>query len=555
MFSFFRTRVVPVLALVAALAAPASAQQTESRIVGKVTDQSGAALPGVTVNVTGKATGSQRSTVTEGEGDYAVTNLAPGAYTVQVELSGFQARTQDVVLGVGQVETMNVSLGVGGVQETVNVTASAPVLDVSSARLGVNVSPEEVENLPVNGRNFANLMTLATGATSDGNGGWASVRFNGKSNQQNYLNYDGVDGTYVWDATPGYLNATGSQFRLQTSMESIAEFRVNSGLAPAESGLGSGGNITVISKSGQNRLSGSLFEFIRNDALDAASKYDDKKQELSLNQFGGSIGGPVARNRTFFFASFEGLQQTTGLSFSEAVPSAEAIRRIMAGEPVGSGAGQSSGRTQAVAALLGGFPQGTTPTSNPLLALATNTTEAKQDENAASFRLDHRLNSSHSFYARYLFSDGEVDTPDRTATPRRVLAKQRPQNVVLNFQSVLGGNMVNEVKVGYNRPHVSALAFGATPGYDPIGVSLSGTVTSSSIDARGTSGIARSGLLIRASSASSTVGSIFRPSSISLSDSLTWNKGAHTVKSGGRVPPDPVAVPVPGQHRDHVQQH
>ena len=83
-------------------------------------------------------------------------------------------------------------------------------------------------------------MTLATGATTDGNGGWASVRFNGKSNQQNYLNYDGVDGTYVWDASPGYLNATGSQFRLQTSMESVAEFRVNSGLAPAESGLGVG---------------------------------------------------------------------------------------------------------------------------------------------------------------------------------------------------------------------------------------------------------------------------------------------------------------------------
>ena len=116
-------------------------------------------------------------------------------------------------------------------------------------------------------------MTLATGATSDGNGGWASVRFNGKSNQQNYLNYDGVDGTYVWDASPGYLNATGSQFRLQTSMESVAEFRVNSGLAPAESGLGAGGNITVVSKSGSNALRGSLFEYIRNDALDAATKY------------------------------------------------------------------------------------------------------------------------------------------------------------------------------------------------------------------------------------------------------------------------------------------
>ncbi len=149
---------------------------------------------------------------------------------------------------------------------------ASPVLDTVSARIGVNVSPDEVENLPVNGRNFANLMTLATGATSDGNGGWASVRFNGKSNQQNYLNYDGVDGTYVWDASPGYLNATGSQFRLQTSMESVAEFRVNSGLAPAESGLGAGGNITVVSKSGSNRFKGSVFEYKRDDALDCGQQ-------------------------------------------------------------------------------------------------------------------------------------------------------------------------------------------------------------------------------------------------------------------------------------------
>ena len=228
-----------------------------------------------------------------------------------------------------------------------------------------------MENLPVNGRNFANLMTLAPGATSDGNGGWASVRFNGKSNQQNYLNYDGVDGTYVWDASPGYLNATGSQFRLQTSMESVAEFRVNSGLAPAESGLGAGGNITVVSKSGSNNLRGSLFEYFRDDALDSASKYDDKKQELSLNQFGGSLGGPVVRNRTFLFGSFEGLRQTTGLSFTEAVPSDAARARVLAGQPIGSGAGQSPARTQAVAPLLAGFPLGTVATANPLLALAS----------------------------------------------------------------------------------------------------------------------------------------------------------------------------------------
>ena len=321
---------VAVLVMLASAAVgpdAAFAQQTESRIIGTLVDSSGGALPGVTVTVTSRETGAVRTAVSDGDGSYAVTNLSRGDYTVAAELSGFAPETRNVTLGLGQVETINLSLNVAGVQEAVTVTASANVIDLSSAKIGVNVSPEEVQNLPVNGRNFANLMTLATGATTDGNGGWASVRFNGKSNQQNYLNYDGVDGTYVWDASPGYLNATGSQFRLQTSMESIAEFRVNSGLAPAESGLGAGGNITVVSKSGSNRFTGSIFDYLRNDALDSASKYDDKKQKLEMNQFGGSIGGPLVNNRTFFFASYEGLKQTTGLSFTEAVPSDEAIRR------------------------------------------------------------------------------------------------------------------------------------------------------------------------------------------------------------------------------------
>ena len=185
-----------------------------------------------------------------------------------------------------------------------------------------------------------------------------------------------------------------------------------------------------------------------------------------------------------------------------------------------------------MAPLLNGFPLGTVATSNPLVDLTSLVSEADQQEDTAAIRLDQQFSTNFSAYLRYMFSVGEVDTPDRTVTPRRVLAKQKPKNLVANFQNILGSNLVNEFKVGWNAPETSALAFGPA-GYDPTGVSLSGNFTSSSIDARGTTGIARSGLLIRATSASTTVGSAFDPMSLAFSNATTWTSGAHTVKLGG----------------------
>jgi Carboxypeptidase regulatory-like domain len=182
-----RSIVVFALTAIALIAGgrAAAAQQTESRILGTITDPNGGSLPGVAVAVTSASTGAVRTAVTDEQGRYTVTNLAAGAYQVAVELSGFAAARRDVALGVGDARPVDVAMALAGVAEAVTVAADATPLDTASAKIGVNVSPTELQNLPVNGRNFANLMTLATGATTDGNGGWASVRFNGKSNQQN----------------------------------------------------------------------------------------------------------------------------------------------------------------------------------------------------------------------------------------------------------------------------------------------------------------------------------------------------------------------------------
>ena len=161
-----------------------------------------------------------------------------------------------------------------------NITASdePATIDTSSNRLGVNVTAREVKELPVNGRNFSQLQLLTPGATNTGTGNFNEVRFNGRSNQQNQTRLDGIESTAIFDSSPGYLTVQGSQFRLQTSLENIQEFRVDSSNYPAEYGTGTGGQINVVGKSGSNQFHGALFEYFRNDALDARNFFDGERE-------------------------------------------------------------------------------------------------------------------------------------------------------------------------------------------------------------------------------------------------------------------------------------
>jgi hypothetical protein len=335
-----------------------------------------------------------------------------------------------------------------------------------------------VENLPVNGRNFANLMTLAPGATSDGNGGWASVRFNGKSNQQNYLNYDGVDGTYVWDASPGYLNSTGSQFRLQTSMESVAEFRVNSGLAPAESGLGAGRQHHGGQQERQQQPSRFALRLLPQRRARLGQQVRRQEARAQPQPVRRLDRRPHRPQQTFLFGSFEGLRQTTGLSFTEAVAERAARARVLAGAAHRQRRRQSPERTQAVAPLLAGFPLGTVATANPLLSLASLQTEAKQEENSVSVRLDHALNNTTTPSTSDICTArrGRHAGPHRHAAPRAgqaAAAERRGQlSVALQFQH---GERVQ----GRAQPAGDQRDRFWHTGLRPDGVSLSGTVTSS----------------------------------------------------------------------------
>src|SRR6185436_7438013 len=199
-----------------------------------------------------------------------------------------------------------------------DVTATADTaLDSNSASMSVNVNPREVEGLPLNGRQLSQLYLQAPGSVNSGSGTYGHIRFSGRAVQQNEIRFDGIEGTAIIDASPGNLNGeVPTPFRLQSSLENVQEFRVDSNNYPAEFGTGTGGQISVVTKSGGNKFHGALFEYLRNDALDAANFFDNiigQKCKLRLNQFGGSVGGPIKQNKAFFFFSYEGYRLRGGI--------------------------------------------------------------------------------------------------------------------------------------------------------------------------------------------------------------------------------------------------
>jgi len=522
-----------VVVLSGGLLAPsgAAAQTDQARVVGAVIDQTGAFVKGATVTLKNERTGEERKTVVGDDGRYVFAALKPSTYTLRATKDGFASlEYTGIPLAVAQELGLDANLQPAGVSETVTVMADLPVLDLSSARMGVNVSPREVQDLPMNGRQMSQLLLQAPGSMNSGTGTWQDIRFSGRAVEQNVIRYDGVEGSAIIDSAPGNLNGeVPTPFKLQASLENVQEFRVESNSFPAEYGTGTGGQVNVVTKSGSNKVHGAVFEYYRNDALDAPNYFDKlgglPKSTLNQHQFGGSIGGPVMKDKAFFFGSVEAYRLDAGLNFVEAVPSDAAWARAV----------------PAIAALRPGFLSSSArilagTSTNPDFDIAQLQGQQEVRETAFSSRFDFRLRDNWSSYIRVFHDQGRNLQPEGV-TGRTIKITDNPSNAVWNLQGILGGSTINDFKIGYNSAPTRINGLSPTvPGVDfsNIVLNLSGSVANTGIAGQGaSSGIAVPGGLVRANSATNGRAQPYDPYSLSIMDSVNWQRANHQVKFGG----------------------
>jgi len=293
-------------------ARPARAQSATGSIEGTIVDQTGALMPGVTVTVIHTATGTTRTTVSDEKGLFRVPLLPVGVHDVTADLAGFSSRKlPEINLTIGQTVTLSIQMAVSGVAETVNVSGGTPVIETSRTQVSSTITEATVQNLPVNGRNFIDFALLTPGVTRDVRTG--DISFAGQRGTLNSLVVDGADNNNTFFGQS--IGRTGSgRAPYQFSQDAVKEFQVNSNSFSAEFGRAGGAVINVVTKSGTNELHGSIFEFYRDKALNANNAINvlnnRPKSAYHYNQFGGTLGGPIRRNRDFYFFNYDGQRNT-----------------------------------------------------------------------------------------------------------------------------------------------------------------------------------------------------------------------------------------------------
>ncbi len=461
----------------------AFAQVDRATATGSLRDPSGGAVPGADVKVSYATTGLVRSGMSNHSGVYLITGLPVGHVVIDVKKPGFRELRTETDLNVGETKTLNFPLQLNSENTTVEVVAE-PDLGRDSAATGATFENKQISQLPINGRNWGGLMTLTPGAIDTGAGNGASVRFLGHGGDDNNYRIDGVDATAV-------RNQAESKSRLLISEDAIAEFRVNSQLYTAETGGSNGGQVEIVTKGGTNQFHGSVFEYLRNSAVDSRSPFDQALPPFRMNQFGATVGGPIKTDRTFFFLSYEGLVQRQGRTQIGFVPS-DAFR---------------ARAVPAVGPLLDLYPKGQTATRTADVLQWTGVGSATDDEHVGLVRVDHRFTDKLSSYVRFNKNSTEIFAPD-AALPYGTLNLSAPTSGLVDFLYLINPTTTNELRIGadYAQP-LNSIPTGAE-----AAISIPNLSTIPGGNRRIAIGITQS-----------------------LIDSWTAQRGAHTLKAGVEI--------------------
>lgn len=558
------------------------AQTNTARLQGTITDASGAAVQGASITVTGLGTGRIVDVKTNETGYYTVSALDPGKYKVEIKQTGFKNISQEITLQTQQVAALDFSLQPGASSETVEVTSDVPLVESASSNVSEVIVGRQITELPLNGRNFTQLATLAPGVTRgqpgnqqtgdgnqaetfryNGNGG-SALSVNGLRPQANNFLLDGVDNNENLVNTIIFFPPA----------EAIQEFRVDTSVAPAEFGRAGGGVVNTTYKSGTNSWHGSAFEFLRNDALDARayneSKYDAdekevQKREFKRNQFGAAVGGPIIKNKLFIFGDYQGFRQY--LPFDPAfltVPTAamrtgdfSELLRVAADKRVQIhrvGGADFTGNIIPAGEIISvgqkylqAFPTPNVDASNPRCSLATVTGTPVcvqgnfmalrtqiQHFNDFDIRGDWNISSKDTLFTRYSYAnDYEVTSPSLVTLPSGYGSGKQfnyPQSVVVGQTHVFSDRLLNEFRFGWVH---TKMGYEPPLGDQPISANLG-------IPNANTSDLLGGGALIGGNGNmleyTGDYGSYIVPQdSFQYSDSVTWTKGRNNFKFGATI--------------------
>jgi Carboxypeptidase regulatory-like domain/TonB-dependent Receptor Plug Domain len=483
---FRQTMLFSMLVAISALSIDTFAQGIRATVTGRVVDSSGAIVPKAKVTITNIGTNETRVAEASDEGDYTIPQLQPGDYALSVEQTGFKKAVQRFTLETGQSARVDIALVAGAVTEQVEVTAVTPVVSAEDAALGAVVDQKKIVELPLNGRDYLQLAQLQPNVFAPAQNSTVGFRggFNVAGNSEIANNYllDGVDNN----------DETTNQPSHRPILDAVREFKVLTGTYGAEYGRQAGGQVIVTTKSGTNDFHGSAFEFHRNSALDARNffarsclKRDaggncvNYKPSFRRNQFGGVIGGPIHKDRTFFFAGYEGQrrgQQEAGLAN---VPTLEmrqgnfnAVPNLFLRDPLKAGACNATDQTACFrdGDILNKIPQGRMTAvglgllalyPNPNIVGANNFVSAGTGRfgiNQWSARIDHKLRENMNLFGSYQYADSTEFYPitNPLCSARDVPGfgcdeLQRTQHLTLNWTWTITPRLINEARVGYSR--------------------------------------------------------------------------------------------------------